>query len=332
MTTKMHDAMNSLLSAVQAADSILLFSHVSPDGDTLGSALALKMLLQRQKKQVALVLDGVVPEHLFFLPDLYAFRSPEAVWEETEGKSFLAIAVDVASLERLGCGKALFEKAAVTAQIDHHHSNPGYAEINLIDGDAPATAVIIDRVRDAMGLPLEREETVCLYTALATDTGNFVYESINSEAFLLMSRLMEAGLPLAKYSQLLFRRKERDFLVSLGKALPTLTYFCKGQVAGMQLRRDKLKDGESANTEGIVNYAIDAAGVKLAYFLYETEAGDIKCNLRALSPFRVDEVAALFGGGGHYLAAGCTLEGSLEDAVKKVQEALQKAWEETVHG
>ena len=329
---KMHDAMEQLLSAVEAADSILLFSHVSPDGDTLGSALALKMLLHRRKKQVTLVLDGVVPDHLFFLPDLYEFRSPETLLGKLDGKKDLAIAVDVASPERMGSGTAIFEKAAVTAQIDHHHTNPGYAQINLIDGDAPATAILVDRVRQAMGMPLEREETVCLYTALATDTGNFVYQSVNAESFLLMSRLMEAGLPLAKYSQLLFRRKEKDFLAALGKALPTLIYFCKGQVAGMQLCREALKDGGSASTEGIVNYAIDAAGVKMAYFLYETETGAIKCNLRAVSPFRVDRVAASFDGGGHFLASGCTLEGPLENAVMKVQEALKKAWEETVHG
>ena len=321
--------MKALLSAIEKADSILLFCHISPDGDTIGSALSLKMMLTRLQKRVTLVLDGIVPSNLFFLPDIYCFRKPEDVAAQmAEGMDVaLAIAVDVSCSDRMGAGESLFFQAAVTAQIDHHQTNPGYAQINLIDGDAPATAILIERLRNALGLEIHKEEAICLYTALSTDTGNFVYENTNAEAFLMMSRLMDAGLPLAQCSRTLFRRKEREFLALLTRVLPTLTFFCNGEIAGMQLSKADMKAAGVVGdyTEGIVDYAIDAAGVKMAYFARDAEDGAVKFSLRALSPCRVDTVAELFGGGGHALAAGCTLYAPMEEAVAQVQKALTAA-------
>ena len=323
--------MKKLLSAIQKADSVLLFSHISPDGDTIGSALALKMMLTRLQKRVTLVLDGILPSSLFFLPDTYAFRTPEdaGLQLEANAKGTLAIAVDVSVEERMGAGLAVFQKAEVTAQIDHHGTNPAYAQINLIDGDAPATAILVNRVCKALGLAVQREEAICLYAALATDTGNFIYESTNSEAFLMMSQLMEAGLPLAKCGRILFRRKEREFIALLGRALPTMTYLGNGDIAGMQLTRTAILDAgvTDENTEGIVDYAIDISGVKLAYLAREVAGGAVKFSLRALSPYRVDEIAELFGGGGHQLASGCTVDLPMDEAVRKVQSALLEYWE-----
>lgn len=323
--------MKELLSAIQQADSILLFSHVFPDGDTVGSALALKMMLEQMHKKVILVLDGVVPPNLFFLPDIYCFRNPLDVAAQVDMKApgVLALAVDAAASNRLGEAEALFQSAALTAQIDHHGTNPGYAHINLVDDQAPASAVLVSRVQRELGLPIQREGAVCLYTGLSTDTGNFVYESTNAEAFELMARLMEAGLPLSKYSRLLFRRKERAFLRLLGKALPTLEFCCHGEIAGMRVSREDMREAQASgeHTEGLVDYAIDASGVKIAYIARETPEGEVKVSLRALPPYRVDRVAALFGGGGHPLASGCTLEPPLAEAVEKVRAALVQARE-----
>ncbi|NLV58251.1 MAG: bifunctional oligoribonuclease/PAP phosphatase NrnA [Clostridiales bacterium] len=323
--------MQELLSAIQKADSILLFPHVSPDGDTVGSTLALKMVLERMQKKVILVLDGVVPPNLFFLPDLYCFRTPQDVGTQLNLKNAnaLAIAVDVADFGRLGSSEALFRSIAVTAQIDHHGTNPAFAQINLVDEQAPATAILVSRLQQELGLPIEQGEAICLYTGLSTDTGNFVFENTNAEAFQLMGRLMEAGLPLAKYSRLLFKRKDRAFLRLLSKTLPTMTFFCHGEIAGLQLSLQDMRSAQATgeNTEGLVDYAIDASGVKMAYFARETESGEVKVSLRALSPYRVDRVAALFGGGGHLLAAGCTLAPPLDEAVERLREALVKARE-----
>jgi nanoRNase/pAp phosphatase (c-di-AMP/oligoRNAs hydrolase) len=134
---------DALLSAIQNAGSVLLFPHISPDGDTLGSTLALKMLLERLKKPVSVILDDVPPASLSFLPDIYCVRR----YNEKEQAALLAddalaIAVDVSSDDRMGGALTLFSRVGTTAQIDHHPTNPGFAQINVIDGNAPASAVL----------------------------------------------------------------------------------------------------------------------------------------------------------------------------------------------
>ena len=321
--------MQELLSAIQLADSVLLFSHISPDGDTIGSALTLKMALEQLQKPVTLVLDGVVPETLFFLPDIYSIRTLANSTLDASAPGTLAIAVDVSSAERMGNALPLFQQAAQTAQVDHHPTNPAYAHINVIDGDAPATAVVVFRLIEALQLPIHREQAICLYTALATDTGNFVYKSTNAEAFQMMARLMEAGLPIDTCGRLLFRRKNRQHVMLLGKALPTLTFLCEGNVAGLYVTRASMDEvgASNENADGVVDYAIDSAGVKMAYFARESEDGHVKFSLRALAPYRVDQIAASFHGGGHQLAAGCTLDGPIEEAIAQMQRLLCEAYQ-----
>lgn len=320
--------MQELLSVLSGTDSVLLFSHILPDGDTIGSALALKMALETKHKQVTLVLDGTPPESLFFLPDLYAFRKPEEVPLELAQKS-LALSVDVSSPDRLGASEKLFRAAASTAQLDHHGTNPAFAQTNVIDGDAPASAIVTYRLVCAMNVELQKEMAICLYTALATDTGNFVYDATNSEAFYMMGELMKTGFPLAKCSRLLFRRKAREHVKLLGRALQTLQFDCGGEVAGMFVTQEDLSaagaTGEHA--DGIVDYAIDVGGVKLAYLARETDEGHVKFSLRALEPYHVDQIASCFGGGGHSLAAGCTICMPLSQAVAKIKQALIAAHE-----
>ncbi len=322
-----HHQQDEVLSAMQAADSVLLFSHISPDGDTLGSALALKLRMERMGKRVKLFLDGDVPPSLAFLPETALIEKPD-VWEaEAYG---LAVAVDVSCRERLGACEPLFAAAAATAVIDHHGTNEGFGQINLIDGSAPATAVLIYRLFCAMDVPLSTEEAICLYAALSTDTGNFIYEGTNAESFRMMGALMEAGLPLAEYSRRLFREKEVPFVRLLGEALPSLRLICGGKAAGIRLTLEQMEraGARAGHTEGLVDYAIDLQGVSLAYFARELGDGRVKVSLRALPPYRVDMIAAEFGGGGHRLASGLTLEMPIARAVERIEEAFTRACEE----
>ncbi len=331
MTSRSNDRyqMDELVSALREAQNVLIFSHISPDGDTIGSALAMKMLLEGLRKRVVLVMDGEVPENLFFLPDIYAFRKPEDVAAAVNASApgTLALAVDVSCRDRMGAGEAIFLKACATAQIDHHETNPAYAGINVIDGSAPATALLVFRLMQRLDVRPQKEAAVCLYTALSTDTGNFVYESTNAETFLMMAKLMDAGLNISQYSRLLFRRKARQHVALLAQALPTMRFSCGGEVAGMAVSYAQMQQAQAtgAHADGVVDYAVDISGVRLAYFARQTEEGKVKFSLRAQSPYRVDEAAAEFDGGGHQLAAGCTLALPLDEAVEKVEAALQRA-------
>lgn len=318
------DPRQQVLSAVQAAGSVLLFCHVSPDGDTLGSALALKLRLTAMGKSVRLLVDGEAPSNLAFLPGMDAVRGPDAAVESAD----LALAVDVSCAERLGACAPAFYAAKRTGVVDHHGSNPGFGQINWIDGDAPATAVLVYRLLEAMDGPIAREEAICLYTGLSTDTGNFIYESTSAESFRMMAALMDAGLPLAEYARRLFRVKELPFVRLLGQALPSLRLTCGRKVAGLTLTAEQMRKAgaKPGHTDGLVDYAIDLEGVAMAYFARETEDGRVKVSLRALEPWRVDQVAARFGGGGHRLASGLTVDMPLSEAAQAVEAALAEAF------
>ena len=318
------DPRQQVLSAVQAAGSVLLFCHVSPDGDTLGSALALKLRLTAMGKSARLLVDGETPPNLAFLPGMDAVRGPDAAVESAD----LALAVDVSCAERLGACAPAFYAAKRTGVVDHHGSNPGFGQINWIDGDAPATAVLVYRLLEAMDGPIAREEAICLYTGLSTDTGNFIYESTSAESFRMMAALMDAGLPLAEYARRLFRVKELPFVRLLGQALPSLRLTCGGKVAGLTLTAEQMRKAgaKAGHTDGLVDYAIDLEGVAMAYFARETEDGRVKVSLRALEPWRVDQVAAHFGGGGHRLASGLTVDMPLSEAAQAVEAALAEAF------
>lgn len=315
----------ALLAALEAASSVLIACHVSPDGDTLGSALALRERLERMGKRAVIGVDGEVPQSYRFLPGWETILSAEQC-AQAEACA-LAVCVDVSSPDRAGAMLKLFEAAPVTALIDHHPTNPRFAGTSLVDGDAPATALVVWRLFSMQGLPLSQSEAVCLYTALATDTGNFVYESTNSEAFHMMGELMDAGLDIKRYSRLLFRQKGLLFERALCQALLSLETSADGRVAGLVISQKQLDDigAKSEHTDNIVDYAIDLEGVRLGYFLREGKDGSVKASLRALAPYRVDTVASRFSGGGHLLAAGCTLHVPLSEARKLIFDALTQA-------
>jgi len=325
MTTIRNDRyqQDDMLSAILSAGSVLLFGHVNPDGDTLGSVLAMKLRLERMGKRVQAMVDGFVPSYLAFLPGADGILNAEAVPEGFD----LALAVDVASIDRLGKCESLFVAAEKTAVIDHHGTNAGYAQINMIDGAAPAAAILVYRLFAQMDMPMTREEAICLYTALSTDTGNFIYDSTNAESFAMMSGLMEAGLPLADVSRILFRQKELLHVRLLAEVLPSLRVTGNGKIAGLCLTLEQMQrmGANGGHAEGIVNYAIDLEGVGMAYFAREVEPGKVKVSLRALQPFAVDQVAAKFGGGGHKLAAGLTLIMPMGEVISTIEAALEAA-------
>ena len=313
-----------ILSAIKVADRILLCSHIMPDGDTLGSTLALMNLLEKLGKKCVVSVDGIIPDNLMFMPGVEHFVSPEHILNDNFD---LVISVDVSCIERLGSLQAVFERAEHTIVIDHHNTNPKFGEINFIEGGAAATAILIGELYEEAKLDFTVNDAILLYTALSTDTGNFSFENTDSESFMLMAKLMKANLPLSMCSNLLFRQKEIPFVKLLGIAIRSLRMSDNGQIAGFHLTCKQMDEvnANGGHTDGIVNYAMDIKGVKMAYLLREIGDNRVKGSLRAISPYRIDTVAALYGGGGHALASGMTLDGELDEAVISVETALADA-------
>jgi bifunctional oligoribonuclease and PAP phosphatase NrnA len=318
--------MNSFPEAMQAAilkaERILLCSHVSPDGDTIGSALALRSALNKIGKQVEVVCADEVPQMLMFLTGAGEIRRPV----QLKGKSFdLAIAVDVSDRHRLGDCAPLFFATRFTIQVDHHGTNPGYADINVISAEASATGVLIYELIHSLNVNFDTDIAISLYTAIATDTGNFSFDNTTADAFQVMGELMTYGLPIASLNRVLFRERSREQILVLARALSTLTFYHGGLITGMQLSQADLNDcgAKAEHAESIVNYGIDITGVKMTFLAREVDGGT-KFSLRALEGCNVAVLAARFGGGGHALAAGCLMNARLSDAVEIMVAAMEK--------
>lgn len=309
--------------AIAAAESVCICSHVNPDGDTIGSALAMRLALLGMGKRVGVFCQDKVPDNLCFLQGAKEIRYPE----ENQDRYDLFLSVDVSDVGRLGACAELRQACANTAQIDHHGTNPGYAQVNSVDGDASATCTMIREQLEYLHAPLTREIAECLYVGISTDTGNFSFDCTDPEAFHVMGDLLEVGLPLAELNMILFREKSKPQLRLLGRAIEKMRFEAEGQIAVMTLTRQDFADCEalSEHADTIVNYGLETIGTCMALLARENDDGRIKFSLRARAPLTVDDVAAKLGGGGHARAAGISMEGSLEATTKLVvKEMIQR--------
>ena len=302
-----------VLSALQNANSLLLCTHISPDGDALGSLLAMGMALETLGKEVTLACADPVPEKYAFLPGAERIVGAEAL----TGRRFdLALALDVAEEKRMGDCAAAFFAAPLTAQMDHHPTNPAYAALNAVDGEAAATGCLVYRAMTAWGIPLSPQTAACLYAAISTDTGNYSFRNTDAEAFAITAELMEAGLALDSLARHLHLLRETPHVRLLGRALCTLRLFGGGRCACLRLTPADYQAAEARqeHSDKIVNYALYMPGVEMAYLADERKPGQTKFSLRALPPRDVVRIAAKFSGGGHVLAAGCAVDLPLEQA------------------
>ena len=305
---------------IREADTIAVCSHVNPDGDTLGSAAAMRLTLMKLGKTVTLFCDGKVPDNLSFLPGSGEIRRPEG----NEGPFDLMLSVDVSDPARLGACEKLKAACAHTAQIDHHPTNPLFMEANDVDGNAPACCLLIREQISLLGVPMDRDLAICLYTGISTDTGNFSFPNTTVECFELMSELMRHELPLAELNRILFRDRAMPQVRLLARALTSLRYYENGQIALMKLTMKDFSDCHalSEHADTIVNFGLDTVGTRMAILGRETHEGNVKFSLRAKEPNVISDVAQEFGGGGHPQASGITMGGPLDEAAEKVLQAM----------
>ncbi len=312
--------LDGVIDAVRGAETIALCAHMNPDGDTLGSCLALRLALLSLGKAADVFCDDRVPDNLRFMPGADTVRRAD----EAAAHYDLLLAVDVSDERRMGSAAALRERCASTAQVDHHGTNPGFMAANCVDPEASATGLVVRELLARLGVALTPDIALCLYVAISTDTGNFSFSNTTVEAFETAGELLAQGLPLSRLNRALFQERSREQTLLLGRALNSLRFDQAGRIAVMTLAQADFDacGAKQEHAEAIVNFGLNVTGVKLAALVRENGAGGVKASLRAVEPYRVDTVAAALGGGGHLLAAGCSLSDSLINAASRVLAAL----------
>ena len=300
-----------------AQDKVVLCPHVSPDGDALGSTLALKMALEKAGKKVTVMVDDDVPKAFGFLPQIDCFVKP-ADGEVVEAD--LLVVLDASSLDRIG-KVAQAVKAKAVANIDHHISNTQFADYLYLNTEAAATAEILCNLVEKLGITPDKDLATCLYTGIYTDCGSFRYANTTPGTMRAAAKLLEYGARPNEISDAL-GTNTRANIEMLGKVLQTLAFYNDGKISTLEINSD-LYD-KDVNTDNFISFARYIEGVDVAVLFKAVEPAVTRVSMRSQDT-DVAAIALSFGGGGHVRAAGCTVELPLEQAKAKVLEAIGKA-------
>ncbi|HEY9855144.1 MAG TPA: bifunctional oligoribonuclease/PAP phosphatase NrnA [Stenomitos sp.] len=297
-------------------------SHMNPDCDTLGSAIAMKVLLRAFGHRVLHLCPDPLPATYRFLPgsDEVVTELP-ADWPADSG----LVTLDAADVSRFGRLTERLRGFPLIVVVDHHVSNPRFGHVNLVREDAAATGEVVYRLFRHFGVTPDREAALGMYAALVTDTGSFSYEATNAASHEMAADLIRLGVKPAEVSRHLFEEVPLPELriKSMGLARMQLTE--GGRVAWTTISQAMLDEvgAEEEHTEGLSERLRALQGVEVAFFIRETPYGTLKASLRSKQWVDVSRLAGKFGGGGHRRAAGCTLKGSMDEAVAALLEAIR---------
>ena len=309
--------------ALREHQHFAILSHVRPDGDALGSQLALALSLQQLGKNVRVWNEEGMLEKYSFLPRAELLTKPPAIADEVD----VAIALDTAIQNRLGTAFAAVGSAKIWINIDHHRSNPSYGDLVIIDPSAPATGEIIFRLIKSQGLPFNHDIAENLYAAISTDTGSFQYPKTSAFTFEIAAELVRAGgLDVGRLSQQLYESYPRRRLELLRELLRTMRFSECDRVASFSLSSKTAAELAALpeDNEGLIDHLRAIRGVIVAVFFEELADGKVRLSMRSKDEaIDVCAICQKFGGGGHTLAAGARIRGSLAEVEEKVLEEIR---------
>ena len=304
-----------VLQAIRERHRFVVTSHARPDGDGVGSALACGQILRLMGKEADVVLHDGIPRIYQGLP--FADR---AIQSDSVPPKDAVILLECDSIKRTSLSGI---DSSFQINIDHHVSGRNFAHINWIDSSVMATAELVYRLARLACVPVDRDIATCLYTALMTDTGSFMFEGTDEHTFTVARELVLAGADPAQCARQIYFGHSTAKMRLLGAALSNLHR--EGPLAWIWVTREHMErfGARDEDCEGLVNYALSMADVQVAVFFREQADGRYRVSLRSKGAVDVSVVAEHFGGGGHKCASGCSLEGPLAIAVSRLVERLR---------
>lgn len=305
---------------LQNAQKIVIVSHVSPDGDTLGSGLSLMHALRSLGKEVILNVDDMIPSAYNFLPGIQEYR--RFAPDESISADLLVI-VDASSADRVGNALTVVN-APFVLNIDHHKTNTRFADGLYLDADAAATAEIMYDLLQTMQIPFTSVIATCIYEGLYTDTGSFKYSNTTAHTLRTAAALLEFGADPGEISDNM-EVKSRNQIEMLQKVLGTLTFLQDGKVAYVEIPPD-LYDPD-VDTDVFVSYPRYIEGVEIALLFKQVEENLTRVSFRSKGR-DVAKIAVAFGGGGHHRAAGCSINAPLKAAEHRVLQVVEALFHE----
>lgn len=295
--------------------------HVRPDGDALGSGLALTGALENAGKTVYMLCEEQPPERLCLFPAMQnTFQSLPIKLNELD----LFIVVDSADVTRIGVFAAQFSAfKGKTLNIDHHVSNPKYAKYNYVVSDSTATCEIMPEILEAAGFEITKEIADLLALGLLTDSGNFSHRDVSAKTFTVAAKLRECGADICDIGYEMFTRQTKPRAVLYAKVLSGMRFALDDKLVFLTVTQSDFEatGTDKSHTEGFVDFPLSIDGVEVSVSLMEVKKNQYKASLRSRR-VNVNAVAERFGGGGHVLASGCMLFGEYEEVIERLTHAV----------
>ena len=298
-----------------------VLSHVRPDGDALGSQLALALSLQQLGKDVTVWNEDGLLEKYDFLPGGERLTRPPGEPQDFD----VALALDTATQNRLGTAGEAVRHAKTWINIDHHPSNPGYGDLVYIDPTSPATGQILFELIQSEQLPMDSAIAENLFVAISTDTGSFQYPNTTARTFEIGAELVRGGVDVGRVSQLLYENYPRRRTELLRELLGTMRFEANGKIASFSLSLKVAAElgVKPEDNEGLIDHLRAIHGVIVAVFFEELAEGKVRVSMRSKNEdVDVSAICQKFGGGGHKLAAGARVRGTLAEVEQKILKAI----------
>ena len=304
--------LDNIKEEILRGNNIAILTHEIPDGDAIGSSLAMYNALKQFNKNV----DVIIPSYsktYEFLPG-----TNKILKEGKEEKYDLAIALDCGDLHRLNGWSKYFEEAKCRIEIDHHEANTMFGDFNYVDPTAPACAQILITVFKFLGVEIDKDIGTCLLTGIITDTGGFQYQNVKPETFEFAAELLAKGINVSEIYKKTLQTVSKEKFELRKIAMSRIELLENGKISFTYITREDQEKTRSEDHDGIVDIGRDIDGVEVSIFLREADDNVYKLSLRSNNYVNVSDISLLFNGGGHKRAAGGTINLPFEKAKEKI--------------
>lgn len=314
-------SIEDIVHEIKKREKILITTHINPEGDAIGSSLALALALSSIGKKISFYTADPVPNMLKFLPHCEMIKQVKKVNERFDA----VIAVDCGDLGRVGFLSADNIPGDVLLNIDHHKTNDNFGTFNLVEEVVASAELVYQVIRD-LSIPITPEIATCIYTAILTETGSFRYANTNKNAFKISEEMVGFGADPWAIAEQVYNRNSHGRIRLIGQILSNLGISDNGKIAWIIVREQMYKETGTTkeDVEDIINFPRSIEGVEVA-ILFRESKNDWKLSLRSNGNVDVSALATEFGGGGHSMAAGFFIKGDLEDVKQRVIGRVEKS-------
>lgn len=320
MTGAIEKQINLAIEQMLNSKNIYIVSHVQPDGDNLGSILSLGQALKIRDLDVYMLKSDETPRDFMFLPGIEYMVDYDGL-----GYVDTLVVLDSGDENRIGKNKEILGKANSVINIDHHISNTYFGDINIVDVNASSTGELVFEIIKSMGIEINREIGTCLYTAISSDTGSFMYDNTSAKTHEIAAELLKSNIDKSYININLYQNRSLERTKLFIAALNSLELYYNDRVAIVAITQEILEKSNATmeDTEGIVSFLREISPVEVAIILKEYHRENIKVSMRSKKYVDVAKISSYFNGGGHVRAAGFTVDSTVEKTKESLLEQLK---------